>query len=87
MPRVKKTGLPAQQHGNAKTKHKLRRAENGKAGGPGPRQVPRPRPAAGNTAGLVAKLDVPKISKHKTYFEFAENTDKKKKLEVEVRMK
>lgn len=38
----------------------------------------------GNTpAGLVARPAVPKL-KHKTVFEWAENTDKKKKLEIEV---
>jgi hypothetical protein len=35
--------------------------------------------------GLVAKPDRPRISsKHKTWFEFIENKDKKKKLEFEV---
>lgn len=38
----------------------------------------------GNTpSGLVARPAVPKL-KHKTIFEWAENTDKKKKLEIEV---
>lgn len=41
--------------------------------------------AAPAPPGLVAKLDVPKIkSKYHTYFEFAENTEKKKKLEYQV---
>ena len=35
------------------------------------------------TAGLVAKPAPPK-SKHKTILEWTENTDKKKKLEIEV---
>jgi hypothetical protein len=35
------------------------------------------------TAGLVAKPTLPK-SKHKTILEWTENTDKKKKLEIEV---
>jgi hypothetical protein len=35
------------------------------------------------TAGLVAKPALPK-SKHKTIIEWTENTDKKKKLEIEV---
>ena len=34
---------------------------------------------------LVAKPELPK-SKHHSYFEFAENTDKKKKIEFEVRL-
>jgi hypothetical protein len=34
-------------------------------------------------AGLVARREEPK-SKHHSYFEFVENTDKKKKLEFEV---
>lgn len=69
MPREKRTAVAVRPTANAKAKHRLRNREN--VGG---------RPAA----ALVAKLDVPKISKHKTYFEFAENADKKKKLEVEV---
>jgi len=36
-------------------------------------------------AGLVARPDKPKpSSKHKSYFEFIENKNKKKKLEFEV---
>ncbi|RDW82093.1 hypothetical protein BP6252_03205 [Coleophoma cylindrospora] len=36
-------------------------------------------------SGLVARLEAPKIkSKHQSYFEFAENTEKKKKLETTV---
>jgi hypothetical protein len=36
-------------------------------------------------AHLVGKLDVPKVkSKYQSYFEFAENTEKKKKLEYQV---
>ena len=68
MPREKKA-TAARPTANAKGRHRLRTREHVGS-----------RP----TAGLVAKLDVPKISKHKTYFEFAENADKKKKLEVEV---
>lgn len=35
--------------------------------------------------GLVGRLDAPKVkSKYKSYFEFAENTEKKKKLEFQV---
>jgi hypothetical protein len=34
-------------------------------------------------AGLVARPAIPK-SKHKTIYEWAENTDKKKKLEIEA---
>lgn len=38
-------------------------------------------------SGLVARLEAPKIkSKHQSYFEFAENTEKKKKLETTVIM-
>ncbi|RFU26043.1 hypothetical protein B7463_g10293, partial [Scytalidium lignicola] len=41
--------------------------------------------AAPAPPGLVAKLDVPRIkSKYHSYFEFAENTEKKKKLECQV---
>jgi hypothetical protein len=36
-------------------------------------------------ANLVAKLDAPKVkTKYQSYFEFAENTEKKKKLETQV---
>ena len=36
-------------------------------------------------AHLVGKLDLPKVkSKHQSYFEFAEKTEKKKKLEYQV---
>jgi hypothetical protein len=36
-------------------------------------------------AHLVGKLDMPKVkSKYQSYFEFAENTEKKKKLEYQV---
>jgi hypothetical protein len=36
-------------------------------------------------AHLVGKLDIPKVkSKYQSYFEFAENTEKKKKLEFQV---
>ena len=69
MPRERKAPGAARPATSAKGRHRLRTREN--VGG---------RPAA----ALVAKLDAPKISKHKTYFEFAENADKKKKLEVEV---
>jgi len=37
-------------------------------------------------AHLVARLDAPKVkTKYQSYFEFAENTEKKKKLETQVR--
>jgi hypothetical protein len=36
-------------------------------------------------AGLVARPERPRVSsKHKSWFEFVENKDKKKKLEIEV---
>ena len=36
-------------------------------------------------SGLVGRLERPKVkSKHKSYFEFAENVEKKKKLEFQV---
>jgi hypothetical protein len=70
MPREKRRTACGQPPGNARSKHKIRNRE---------------KIANRNDHGLVAKLDVPKISKHKTYLEFAENTDKKKKLEYEVR--
>ena len=38
-------------------------------------------------AHLVGKLNVPKVkSKYQSYFEFAENTEKKKKLEFQVNL-
>lgn len=59
------------------------------AGGPKERHRKAQRsqydPKAPVPEGLVAKPDLPGIkSKHHSYFEFVDNKDKKKKLELQV---
>ena len=71
MGRERKAGNGAGPGGHAKDRHKKTA-----------REVDWSAPAP---PGLKAHLDVPlKKSKHKSYYEFVDNKDKKKKLEYEV---
>jgi hypothetical protein len=75
MGREKKNAPRATSGGHAKERHKRDRDRKGNL-----IDWTAPLPP-----GLVARPDRPKISsKHKSWFEFIENKDKKKKLEFEV---
>lgn len=68
----KKKSLPQAMAGGPKERH---------------RRIPKSQydPKAPMPIGFVAKPTLPKsTSRHHTYFEFVENTNKKKKLEFEV---